>query len=89
MHQIHELEPNCLWKKEEQTKSIVKEIIVRNERLKMASEADMEPTQTQSQSTEVDINSWKLNENDSEAWGKLFAVKEGIKDIGETNNNKN
>lgn len=53
----------------------------------MASEADVEPTQTQSQSTEVDINSWKLNEkSDSEVWGKLHAMKDGIIDIGEANN---
>lgn len=51
----------------------------------MASDAENEPTQTQSQSNDVDTNGWELRESESEIWGRLIAMNKILQDVGETN----
>lgn len=51
----------------------------------MASEGDMEPAQTQSQSNEIDTNGLILHENETEVWGRLIAKNTALVNYGEAN----
>lgn len=51
----------------------------------MASEGDMEPAQTQSQSNDIDTNGLILHENETEVWGRLIAKNTALVNYGEAN----
>lgn len=66
---------NLQWKKSAKEKSV--------ECNEMASESDIEQAQTQSQSTDIDINGLIQPESEDEPWGTLDSKHIAVKSFGE------